>query len=421
MKKNKNKQKLSLRTIFQSLFMSSDLYVTNSLFQSATACAFGFLFSLLPVVLLILIVVTRILNNNQDILTDFYPYISNFITPEQYSSISNVLTEIKKIGIFEIITVFAIFWISRRFFITVMQVFHKIFRNQTKRKNFLFSIGGIVGEVILIVGLGIITAVIITIAPILRSSHIFSIFPELETNLIQFIVTFSPYILLFIAVFFTYKFAPGTKPNIKLCLGTGFCSVIIFFVVQKFLKLFLNISRYNLIYGVLSNIIILLLEVNIFFQIFLFFAQYIYVSQFFDTLLLGELYLLPKRESQKFFERIKRFLFIKPVKLVNKGENVIHIGKGEVVFEAGCEGCDVYYIVSGFAEIVKKNHVEYANPGSFIGEVSAFLDIPREATVIAQTDLQLVKIKEEDFQTLLQTNPKVTQRLLENVAKVKLN
>ena len=421
MKKNKNKQKLSLRTIFQSLFMSSDLYVTNSLFQSATACAFGFLFSLLPVVLLILIVVTRILNNNQDILTDFYPYISNFITPEQYSSISNVLTEIKKIGIFEIITVFAIFWISRRFFITVMQVFHKIFRNQTKRKNFLFSIGGIVGEVILIVGLGIITAVIITIAPILRSSHIFSIFPELETNLIQFIVTFSPYILLFIAVFFTYRFAPGTKPNIKLCLGTGFCSVIIFFVVQKFLKLFLNISRYNLIYGVLSNIIILLLEVNIFFQIFLFFAQYIYVSQFFDTLLLGELYLLPKRESQKFFERIKRFLFIKPVKLVNKGENVIHIAKGEVVFEAGCEGCDVYYIVSGFAEIVKKNHVEYANPGSFIGEISAFLDIPREATVIAQTDLQLVKIKEEDFQTLLQTNPKVTQRLLENVAKVKLS
>ena len=421
MKKNKNKQKLSLRTIFQSLFMSSDLYVTNSLFQSATACAFGFLFSLLPVVLLILIVVTRILNNNQDILTDFYPYISNFITPEQYSSISNVLTEIKKIGIFEIITVLAIFWISRRFFITVMQVFHKIFRNQTKRKNFLFSIGGIVGEVILIAGLGIITAVIITIAPILRSSHIFSIFPELETNLIQFIVTFSPYILLFIAVFFTYRFAPGTKPNIKLCLGTGFCSVIIFFVVQKFLKLFLNISRYNLIYGVLSNIIILLLEVNIFFQIFLFFAQYIYVSQFFDTLLLGELYLLPKRESQKFFERIKRFLFIKPVKLVNKGENVIHIAKGEVVFEAGCEGCDVYYIVSGFAEIVKKNHVEYANPGSFIGEVSAFLDIPREATVIAQTDLQLVKIKEEDFQTLLQTNPKVTQRLLENVAKVKLS
>ena len=70
---------------------------------------------------------------------------------------------------------------------------------------------------------------------------------------------------------------------------------------------------------------------------------------------------------------------------------------------------------------MKNNHVEYANPGSFIGKVSAFLDIPREATVIAQTDLQLVKIKEEDFQTLLQTNPKVTQRLLENVAKVKLS
>ena len=421
MKKIRNKQKISLRTIFQNLFISSDLFVTNSLAQSATSCAFGFLFSLLPVLLLILIVVTRILNNNQDILTDFYPYISNFITIEQYASISDTLIEIKKIGIFEIITVLAIFWISRRFFITVMQVFRKIFRNQTKRKNFLFSIGGIVGEVILIVGLGIITAIIITIAPLFRANHFFSIFPNLETGLMQFLVSFGPYFLLFFAVIITYRFAPGTKPKIKLCLTSGLCTVAVFFVVQKFLKIFLNISRYNLIYGVLSNIIILLLEVNIFFQIFLFFAQYIYVSQFFETLLLGELYLLPKRESQKFFERIKRFLFIKPVKLVNKGENVIHIAKGEVVFEAGCEGCDVYYIVSGFAEIVKKNHVEYANPGSFIGEVSAFLDIPREATVIAQTDLQLVKIKEEDFQTLLQTNPKVTQRLLENVAKVKLS
>ena len=107
--------------------------------------------------------------------------------------------------------------------------------------------------------------------------------------------------------------------------------------------------------------------------------------------------------------------------MVNRKGNVIHIEKGQQIYEAGSQGSDVFYIVSGFAEIVKNNHVEYANPGSFLGEVSAFLDIPRETTVIAKTDLQLVKIKEEDFQTLLQTNPKVTQRLLENVAKVKLN
>ena len=64
----------------------------------------------------------------------------------------------------------------------------------------------------------------------------------------------------------------------------------------------------------------------------MFFAQYIYVSQFFETLLLGELYLLPKKEDPAFFARIKRFLFIKPSKLINKIENVIHIKKDENIY-----------------------------------------------------------------------------------------
>ena len=86
----------------------------------------------------------------------------------------------------------------------------------------------------------------------------------------------------------------------------------------------------------------------------------------------------------------------------------------------GSFSTDVFYIVSGLVEITKNNRIEYGNPGSFIGEVSAFLDIPREATVIAKTDLQLIRIKEDLFQDLLRSNPEVTMRLLENVSKVDL-
>jgi membrane protein len=167
-----------------------------------------------------------------------------------------------------------------------------------------------------------------------------------------------------------------------------------FFIIQKLLKFFINMGRYNLVYGVLSNLIVLLLEVFIFFQIFLFFAQYIYVNQFFETLLLGELYLLPKRENQALIPRTKRILFIKPSKLVNKPENVIWVKKGEIIYEAGKYDTSVYYITSGIAEITTNNRVELVTPASFIGEISAFLDIPREATVTAKSDLQLVKIKE---------------------------
>ncbi len=420
MKKNTNKQKFSLRTLFQNIFISSDLFVANTLSQNASSCAFGFLFSLLPVILMILMILTRILHTNQDILTTFYPYLSNIITQEQFETITSTLLDIKKIGIFEVITVLVIFWISRRFFINVMQGFHKIFRNHTNRKNLFFTLGGFLGEVILIVGVSVITALVVTITPFFRTNHFFVIFPELETRLFQILVFIMPYALLFLAVFFTYRFAPGTKPKLRLCFWASLSTTGVFFVVQKALKIFLNISRYNLIYGVLSNLIVLLLEVHIFFQIFLFFAQYIYVSQFFETLLLGELYLLPKKEDPAFFARIKRFLFIKPSKLINKIENVIHIKKDENIYEMGSFGTDVYYIVSGIAEITKKNRMDFAEPGSFIGEVSAFLDIPREATVIAKTDLQLIRIKEDVFQDLLRSNPEVTMRLLENVAKINL-
>ena len=65
MKNKQNQQNFSSRTLFQSIFLTSDLFVDNSLLQSASSCAFGFLFSLLPVILLILIVLTRILHTNQ--------------------------------------------------------------------------------------------------------------------------------------------------------------------------------------------------------------------------------------------------------------------------------------------------------------------------------------------------------------------
>ena len=420
MKKNKNKQKFSLRTLVQSIFLTTDLFIDNSLLQSASSCAFGFLFSLLPVILMILMVISRILHANQDFLIGLYPYISGILTIDQFQAITSSVLEIKKVGIFEIITLLAIFWISRRFFVTVMRVFNRIFRYHTPRKNFFFTLGGFIGEVIIIFSLSAITSVVVTVAPFITSNKVLSLFPVIGTTLVQLSVTLGPYFLLFVAVFLTYRYAPGTKPRLKICASSAFFSVGSFFIIQKLLKLFINVGRYNFVYGVLSNLIVLLLEVFIFFQIFLFFAQYIYVNQFFEILLLGELYLLPKRENQALIPRTKRILFIKPSKLVNKPENVIWVKKGEIIYEAGKYDTSVYYITSGIAEITKNNRVELVTPGSFIGEISAFLDIPREATVTAKSDLQLIKIKESDFQILLNTNPKVTKKLLENIAKINL-
>jgi membrane protein len=42
---------------------------------------------------------------------------------------------------------------------------------------------------------------------------------------------------------------------------------------------FINLNNYNIVYGVLSNTIVLLLEAFFFFTIFLFFAEMVFVRQ----------------------------------------------------------------------------------------------------------------------------------------------
>jgi len=53
-----------------------------------------------------------------------------------------------------------------------------------------------------------------------------------------------------------------------------------FWIAVRFMILFLDKNKYNLIYGVFSHMIVILLEVFVFFILFLLFAEFIYVIQF---------------------------------------------------------------------------------------------------------------------------------------------
>ena len=84
----KTKQKVfpdSFRTFFQAIFISFRLFIQNSLSTYASACAFGFFFSMLPVLLMILIVLIRILHAEQNIIYQLYQFVANFIDESQFN------------------------------------------------------------------------------------------------------------------------------------------------------------------------------------------------------------------------------------------------------------------------------------------------------------------------------------------------
>lgn len=94
--------------------------------------------------------------------------------------------------------------------------------------------------------------------------------------------------------------------------------------------------------------------------------------------------------------------------------------KGRFVFTEG-ENVDAFYVlISGVAKIAIKAHTAQdgykslgtVSEGEFLGEMGLFAHLPRSASVIAETDLRLLKIAVSDFEHFLKDDPENASTLL---------
>lgn len=184
---------------------------------------------------------------------------------------------------------------------------------------------------------------------------------------------------------------------------------------------FLNVSRYDLIYGVLGNVIILFMDIFFFFVFFLVFAQFIYVVQFFDELLLGELYLLPDIEQKGLGVEIKRAFFIRPDFLIATNQtNVFSYKPGEIIFKKDDSDSFAYYIINGSVKLIPEIEVPdvsvLIHRGEFFGETACLLDQSRSFTAMAVLSTKIIKIDSERFRFLVHQNPEAAKKLLKQIS-----
>ena len=229
---------------------------------------------------------------------------------------------------------------------------------------------------------------------------------------------------MFAMVTVLYKTASGTKPSFLLCMATGVLCTLSFWAFRLIMHFFLNVSRYNLIYGVLGNVIILFMDIFFFFVFFLVFAQFIYVIQFFDELLLGELYLLPKMEQGGFGTGIKRAFFVRADFLVAKNKsNIFSYKPGEVIYKANDEDDFAYYIIKGSVKFVPDSGMQnpeekypLAHRGEFFGETACILNQKRDCNAVAVISTRIIKIESERFRFLIHQNPEAAKKILKQIA-----
>lgn len=409
----------------QTIYLTFANYTRNSLYESAASCSFGFLFSIIPVILLIFSLLSGLMGK--------YPALKDYVLifANQIQDIYDITpiissnTKFQVLSVVDIILGLWLIWMARRFFLSVAQAMHRVFRSVAKPLPLFAQVMAFLGELILI------SAVIL----IILSSFLIKELFEMEASFISFPAFFSKLIskstslfsssILYIVIFLfgtvVFRFESRVKPKLGLCC---FCSALCtgaFFAVSIFFNQFMDYSRYNLVYGTLSTIIILMLKVYAFFILFLFFAQYIYVSTCLSTLLFGELYFLPKNEKPGLVSSMRRLLFINPSALQTP-ENTVHLNPGENLFLEGDKSKFVYYIVNGtiiktdFTDAGEKDSV-IVRKGSFIGEKNCLLHKPRTYTATAKSNCELIKISAEEYLDFLQDNPSAINQFVLRITK----
>jgi membrane protein len=91
---------------------------------------------------------------------------------------------------------------------------------------------------------------------------------------------------------------------------------------------------------------------------------------------------------------------------------------GEVIFEEGSLGREMFYILSGSVRILKKGHLlREMVVGDYFGEMAMLIQAPRTAAAVAAApDTRLVVISESNLETILRENPKIVVSFLKEMS-----
>ncbi|ULQ60532.1 YihY/virulence factor BrkB family protein [Brucepastera parasyntrophica] len=399
---------------FQRVYITASSFLSNNLLTHAAAGAYSFLLSALPIILLAVIILVRIFHTSiEDIkmLVETDNLISNSFN---FSAILDSVTSIRSLGIFEIIIGFFIFRMARRFFASLTQSMQTIYRKRGHGKAIKENLIIIAGEIILIFFIVIMFIMLIAGNAFLNSALLQNFLSPFMVTLLTNLFRFVPITLVFLFLFLAYHFTPRTRPPAAYSLVASACCTITFVIVLIIFNSFVNLSRYNLVYGILSNVIVILFEVYIFFVLFLFFAQFQYVVQFYESFLLAQIYLLPDYSDPNPRRQFERIMFIKPNLLYRR--YAVRKNKGDIIFHAGESTTEIYYIIQGTVRLNMTNQIIELGTGKTFGEFASLIGGNRTGNAIAETDCVLLRIPGELFLETIEVDGAMSRRTLQMVS-----
>ena len=96
---------------------------------------------------------------------------------------------------------------------------------------------------------------------------------------------------------------------------------------------------------------------------------------------------------------------------------VEHRATGATLVTEGEPGTEAFVLLQGKCRVLRNGRrVGQVGPGGVIGELSMLNRAPRNATVVAETPLEVAILERRDFLALLESSPSIARKLLERLA-----
>jgi putative ABC transport system ATP-binding protein len=116
----------------------------------------------------------------------------------------------------------------------------------------------------------------------------------------------------------------------------------------------------------------------------------------------------------EFLRRTDLFGTLTPRRLTEVAERLAlrRAAAGETIIRAGNGGEELFLIASGTVRIMRDGRqVARLRPGEVFGEAALLSGLPRNATVVAEDDLETYVLEKDDLRAVLDTSPRFRQQL----------
>ena len=386
--------------IAQRLVFALERFGNHELANHAAAGAYAFLLSAIPLVLLALGLASALLRSLPNALAEAERMVASYLGAMEVSETIKAFFSKPLGGLAAVIGALSLLYSARLLIVTIQRGIRVIWAMSGKsgviRENLL---GVLLELVVLVAVVAVLTAseAMRFLADALESGALFSL-------ALRAVAGAAPPAVLLGFVYLNYRFTPTKRPPHGVAFLAALFCVLGTIGFSSVFSLVMGGARYNLLYGIFGNLIVLLVKVYFFFSLFFFFAELVYIEENFDALLFVR---FQRNMRSPTVSKIERSLFGEPERLFRIfGRSY---AEGEKVFSAGEGGQDAYFVRSGLIGIYKAGpngelRLASVESGEIFGEMALIQDELRSATARADIESLVLVIPPEIFELYMKSD-----------------